>query len=304
MSTPTTTDPTVTRPEDRPTDDRPVRRVVVGIDGSVVATHALEQARAEARLMDAHLDVVWAWTLDDVPRPFRSTSRAWADGHAAVWAAPAVDGPHSVAVRALWGVPGPKVVEAGEDADLIVVGAHGHTGLVDLHLGSTSRYVVDHATSPVMVVRGGEGAAPVDLGGPIVVGIDGSEPARRALVWALHEAARRQVDLIAVHGWEAPAAMAGPVPTTLQPANLLQGASERLVQDELARDVAVVPTVARTGFAVPRSGASAVLDAVTASSASLVVVGCRGRGSLVHRVLGSVSHRVVAAAPVPVVAVC
>jgi nucleotide-binding universal stress UspA family protein len=112
-----------------------------------------------------------------------------------------------------------------------------------------------------------------------------------------------RVGVIAVHGWEAPAAMAGPVPTTLQPANLLQSASERLVHDELERTVAVVPTVARTGFAVPRSGASAVLDAAVANTASLVVVGCRGRGSLVHRALGSVSHRVVAVAPVPVVAV-
>lgn len=303
MTAPTTPDrtATATRPSGPPS--RPARRVVVGVDGSPVAAHALEQARAEARLLDAHLDVVWAWTLEDVPRPFRSAARAWADSHAAVWAAPALDGPRSMAVRAVWGAPGPELVEVGEGADLVVVGARARIGPLDLHLGSVSRDVVDHATVPVMVVRGGEGPAPVDLGGPIVVGIDGSEPSRRALVWALHEAARRQVGVIAVHGWEAPPAMAGPVPSTLRAANLLQGSSERLVHDELARTVAVVPTVPRTGVAIGHSGATAVVDAVGANAASLAVVGCRGRGSLVRRALGSVGHRVVALAPVPVVAV-
>jgi nucleotide-binding universal stress UspA family protein len=297
----TVPDRPATRADAGASDDRPVPRIVVGVDGSAVAAHALDQARVEARLMDADLDVVWAWTLDDVPRPFRSTSHAWADGHVAVWAAPGLSGPHSMTARAIWGAPGPKVVEAGEGADLIVVGAHDRLSGVHVHLGSVSRYVVDHATCPVMVVRGGEDVSPVDVGGPIVVGIDGSEPSRRALVWALQEAGRRQVGVIAVHGWEAPARTAGPVPSTMQPALMLEKASERLVHDELERTRAVVPPVPRTGIAVCRSGATAVFDVLDANGASLAVVGCRGRGSIVHRALGSVSHRVVAFASTPVV---
>lgn len=298
----TTPERTATRPAEGATVERPSPRVVVGIDGSAVAAHALDHARAEALLMDAHLDVVWAWTLDDVPRPFRSTSHAWAEGHAAVWAAPAIDGPRSMAAHAVWGAAGPKVVEAGEGADLVVVGAHSRTGRIDVHLGSVSRYVVDHALVPVMVVRGGEGA-PVDLGGPIVVGVDGSPSARRALTWALHEAARRQVGVIAVTGWEAPASMAGPVPSPMVPATMLERAAERLVHDELEHTANVVPTVARTGLAVGKTGTKAVLDVVGANRASLAVVGSRGHGTVLHRALGSVSHRVVAMAPVPVVTV-
>lgn len=315
--------------DDRPTTSapRPERRVVVGIDGSPAAAQALEQARVEARLMDAHLDVVWAWTLADVPHGVRSTASAWAAGpdlhppgpsasqawaatRVAGWAAPGADGPRSMAVRAVWGAAGPVLVEAGAGADLVVVGAHAHLRGLHLHLGSVSRHVVDHATTPVMIVRppssspsSPPAAAEVDPGGPIVVGVDGSAASRRALTWALHEAARRQVGVIAVHGWDVGSPTAGPVPTTLQPALLLERAAQRVVDDELARTVAVVPTVPRSGLVLPRTGAGAVVDVAIAESAGLAVVGTRGRGTVAHRVLGSVSHRVVAIAPVPVVTV-
>ena len=53
------------------------------------------------------------------------------------------------------GAPGPAVIEEAKDwgADLIVVGSRGHTGLRRLLEGSTSRYVVDHASCPVEVVH-------------------------------------------------------------------------------------------------------------------------------------------------------
>jgi universal stress protein A len=39
------------------------------------------------------------------------------------------------------------------DADLIVIGSHGHTGLLHLLLGSTAEHVVRHAKCPVLVVK-------------------------------------------------------------------------------------------------------------------------------------------------------
>jgi nucleotide-binding universal stress UspA family protein len=38
-------------------------------------------------------------------------------------------------------------------ADLIVIGSHGHTGLMHLLLGSTAEQVVRHAHCPVLVVK-------------------------------------------------------------------------------------------------------------------------------------------------------
>jgi nucleotide-binding universal stress UspA family protein len=49
--------------------------------------------------------------------------------------------------------PGEAIISAAADADLIVVGSHGRTGLKAALLGSVSRHVVDHAQCPVVVVK-------------------------------------------------------------------------------------------------------------------------------------------------------
>jgi universal stress protein A len=41
----------------------------------------------------------------------------------------------------------------GMEADLIVIGSHGHTGLIHLLLGSTAEHVVRHAKCPVLVAK-------------------------------------------------------------------------------------------------------------------------------------------------------
>lgn len=49
------------------------------------------------------------------------------------------------------------LLKAAEGADLLVVGCRGHGGFVGALLGSVSQHCVQHATCPVVVVRG-EGA--------------------------------------------------------------------------------------------------------------------------------------------------
>lgn len=53
------------------------------------------------------------------------------------------------------GTPHREIVEAAEDtnADLIIMGTHGHTGLARALIGSTAERVVRHAPCPVLVVR-------------------------------------------------------------------------------------------------------------------------------------------------------
>lgn len=53
-------------------------------------------------------------------------------------------------------VQGPTVtvlLNASQDADLVVVGSRGHGGFTGLLLGSVSTQVLHHATCPVLVVR-------------------------------------------------------------------------------------------------------------------------------------------------------
>ena len=54
------------------------------------------------------------------------------------------------------GEPGEAIVAAAdsENADLIVVGSHGRSGVSRFLIGSVSDFVVRHAHCPVMVVRG------------------------------------------------------------------------------------------------------------------------------------------------------
>ena len=54
------------------------------------------------------------------------------------------------------GEPGEAIVAAAdsENADLIVVGSHGRSGVSRFFIGSVSDFVVRHAHCPVMVVRG------------------------------------------------------------------------------------------------------------------------------------------------------
>ena len=54
-----------------------------------------------------------------------------------------------------FGKPFQEICEAvrEKNADLIVIGTHGHTGLKHIQLGSVAERVVRHAQCPVLVVR-------------------------------------------------------------------------------------------------------------------------------------------------------
>lgn len=135
--------------------------------------------------------------------------------------------------------------------------------------------------------------------GRIIVGIDGSEPSRRALRWALDEARRRQGSVEVVHAWHFP--VVDPYPyygPELQPEVFEQAAGE-LVQAELAAVDTAGVEVAR--HVTPAPAATALLEA--AKGADLIVVGSRGRGGFTGLLLGSVSTQVVHHAPCPVVVV-
>ena len=45
------------------------------------------------------------------------------------------------------------ILDAAKEADLVVIGSRGHGGFPGLHVGSVTTHVVNHAPSPVLVVR-------------------------------------------------------------------------------------------------------------------------------------------------------
>ncbi|MCC5948950.1 MAG: universal stress protein [Nitriliruptoraceae bacterium] len=132
----------------------------------------------------------------------------------------------------------------------------------------------------------------------IVVGIDGSDGARRALEWGLHEAALRGAELHLVHAYPTPELVALPAVVTLPSDDELRAAAEEVIAEVLAEvggsgDVPVTTTV--------MAGGAAAVMCELAKDASLMVVGARGLGGFRGLLLGSVTHQVVAHSPCPVV---
>ena len=119
----------------------------------------------------------------------------------------------------------------------------------------------------------------------IVVGIDGSPSAERALDWAIGEAQRRAASLHLVAAWLYPMALGYAFTSTV--ADVRQSA-----QDDIDRALAhideVAPGIAAGGETVEQQPAPALVAA--AEGADLLVVGSRGRGGFQGLLLGSVSQ--------------
>lgn len=125
--------------------------------------------------------------------------------------------------------------------------------------------------------------------GVVVVGVDDSPGAERALRWAVHEAAAHHWDVIAVMAWELPTTGAlGVEPMPVDIASLAQGASETLARI-IARvaDDADALGVTVTGEAAHGHPRHVLLE--QSEDADLLVVGSRGRGGFAGLLLGSVS---------------
>jgi nucleotide-binding universal stress UspA family protein len=149
----------------------PLETILLATDGSAASESASEQAIDLAVQVQARLLVVSV--LVSARQPSES---AVAGGPAS---SVDTDSRDSITARAqgivqraraaganatflVWdGDAGEAIVAASqsEDADLIVVGSHGRSGVSRFFIGSVSDYVVRHAHCPVMVVRGKPDAA-------------------------------------------------------------------------------------------------------------------------------------------------
>ncbi|HEY9478260.1 MAG TPA: universal stress protein [Microbacteriaceae bacterium] len=138
------------------------RSIVVGVDGSPASNTAVEFAAAEADRTGAPLHLVHAWQelpiwMDDQV-PDAEYLRSLEEMHSHILDDSLQDlekrHPGVHADRTL--VRGPAyraVLEAAQDAALIVVGNHGLRGLKRVLLGSVSHSIILDALCPVVVVR-------------------------------------------------------------------------------------------------------------------------------------------------------
>jgi nucleotide-binding universal stress UspA family protein len=140
--------------------DANIGRIAVGVDGSPCGNNALLWAADEAMRCGAELLLVHGWTYPyqgprsgasdarddmklDAMRMLESCSRRVKDT-APTLRVHSIISEHS---------PAKAIIDAGKEADLLVVGSRGHGGFGALLLGSVSRTVLQHSSVPVVVVR-------------------------------------------------------------------------------------------------------------------------------------------------------
>lgn len=139
----------------------------------------------------------------------------------------------------------------------------------------------------------------------ILVGVDGSEHAQRALQWAIEEAERRQTPLrvLAVHPTPRLGMWPGMLTETFPDEEDRQRveAAARAAFEKAAAAYGRPVTVEATVSAVIGNPIDELLRA--SKDAELVVVGSRGAGGFSRLLLGSVSTAVVHHADCPVVVI-
>ena len=137
--------------------------ITVGVDGSDHSLRALDWALREAQIRNAPLTVITVnpavvshWGAVSYPEGREEQEQARQEVQAAVDKALAglAGTPPQITVKVTPGSPAPELLEAAQDADMVVVGSRGSGGFARLMLGSVSTQVVHHATCPVVVVPG------------------------------------------------------------------------------------------------------------------------------------------------------
>ncbi|MFC4119864.1 universal stress protein [Nonomuraea zeae] len=134
----------------------------------------------------------------------------------------------------------------------------------------------------------------------IVVGVDGSVPARAAVDWAAGDAVRMHQSLLLVHAVDRTPYQIAKFPGPDRPDTLLR-ASHKVLQEAVALVHERQPTVEVTTQVVEGAPAAVLLD--QGRTATELVVGSRGLGGLAGALLGSVSEHVAGQADCPVVVV-
>lgn len=297
------------------------RRILVPTDGSrpsgAALTAALRLAREQgAKVRVVHVaDTVPPAGVDEMYREFdRYREGALAAGRRVIRRAESraraerVRAESAVVETLVHDVAGAIVEEAARwRADLIALGTHGRSGLARVVLGSVAEAVARHAATAVLLIKRAPPRKRAGRSiGRILVAVDGSDPANRALGAALRLARERRAALRAVH-------VADTFP--------IAAFGEAYIDVDAYRDAALAGGRAVIGAAKRRARAAgtrldaAMLETVTHDvsgvvvtdakrwRADVVVLGTHGRTGLARLLLGSVAERVARNTAAPVLLV-
>lgn len=283
--------------------------LVVGVDGSPMSWPAVAWAAEEAANRRLPLRLVSAWeshydlaSLGLLPDAVRTHCQGILDAarEQVETAQPSVD----VTEQTFLGPAARVLVESSREADTVVVGSRNYRPIHSALIGGTSLDVVAHATCPVVVVRSTGAAEGEDrqTDGHVVVGVDGSDASTDAVGYAFAHASQRGVPLTVLHAWQTE--YVASVVSDLA----AEDVSTRLAEEEMAVAAESIagwrdkfPDVPVRSRVVASNPVQAMVD--ESKTASLVVIGSRGRGALAGALLGSIGHGVLHGSLCPVAVV-
>ncbi|MGI5188233.1 universal stress protein [Promicromonospora sp. CA-289599] len=310
--------------------------VLVGVDGSAASLHALDWATAYAHRVGWALHIVCSYSLPSFTAASLDGGYAALDdttiqeGAKSVLAeaeARVADAGVRATTEVATGDAAGVLVELSGDYGLAVVGTRGRGGFTERLLGTVSSALPAHARCPVVVVplraevnRGvswnvpgtgsgtdaetsttASGAGEIREVRRIVVGVDGSPQAERALQHAILQANAWGAELTAVTG--VPVGNSGMLawlPSNIDREQVLAdiGAGMDVLVDKYE---AQNPGLRIRRIVLDGTGAELLTEFSTASD--LVVLGSRGRGGFRGLLLGSTSQAVLHHAACPVLVV-
>jgi nucleotide-binding universal stress UspA family protein len=316
-------------------EEAAMNTILVPLDGSAMAERVLPHVRGLASLLGARVclltavvandydnilteTLIGAYGLVETPEALQERKqRAWetmrqhAEGYLATQARYLQDSGLDVETEVNFGPPAKIIVEVARErhVTLIAMATHGYSGLKRWTLGSVTDQVVHTATAPVLVVRGADPAPQTD---PtikrILVPLDGSAFARQALPLATELAIRANADLIlleAIAPTIETAARFRPVGRPiLQYAEMMELLHWHAQLDlgALAEQLRMRGLHVKTSI-VNGHAAEVIVDEAEQRGVDLIVMATHGYSGLKRWALGSVAHKVLHAATMPLVLV-
>ncbi len=285
-----------------------IREIVVPVDFSDCSKAALRRASSIAERTGAHLHLLHAVPPIPYPAPVEfgiptavtEEIETGARAKLAEWAAELETEGRSVSHETVLRAPVDVIGDTARsrNADLIVMGTHGHTGLKHLLLGSVAERTLRTAPCPVLTVKEHFPAGAFER---ILLCTDFSDHAERAAAVAIKWAEALDAELHVAHA----VTPAVPVYAELPPPPEYLGQVREAARHQLETVQRRVEDagLACTAHLLEGEAAGAVAELAERREVDMVVVGTRGRSGLKHVVLGSVAERVARLVPCPVLVV-
>ncbi|WP_405917930.1 universal stress protein [Streptomyces sp. NBC_00728] len=296
------------------------RTVTVGLDGSPESLAAAEWATREARLRALPVTLVNVWEpapdpMAQAPLLGAETQQHWSE-RIPREAAEGLRARHpgvEITTEQRTGRPAEVLLKAADDAELLVLGTRGLSGVGGFMIGSAGLAVAAHAGRPVVFVRAGEQASDEHLEDPsgipsaaapfrpVVLGLDTGGPDDTLIGFAFEAALLRATALRVVHAWNEPPYIAYGLPPDIKMDVRLAAQDAASMTEALRPWREKFPDVEIVEDSLSGKAANHLVDA--SREASLVVVGRRVRRAALGAHIGPVTHAVLhhSTAPVAVV---